>query len=150
MRKRSCSVDVIRDILTMMNKKTGRIRWSRLLLAMIAGMLTRTVDLHWHTHLADAVSSDHPTPLVYLANAAVPHLAFDQDVDIDVAGDEAGKAEHRFVVDTPHKPFAFLTTAQLHPTQQHGARLAALQPSKVHRSRLDRSVIRPPLRAPPV
>ncbi|TJY62043.1 hypothetical protein E4T66_07330 [Sinimarinibacterium sp. CAU 1509] len=123
------------------------------MLAMIAGMLvlTRTVDLHWHTHLADPLSADHPVPLVYLANASVPHLANDQDVDTAVVGDEAGKPDLRTPRDTPRKPIAFLTeTATDLAIPQFYVRFAGLQPRQTHVRRLHRSVLRPPLRAPPL
>ncbi len=122
------------------------------MLAMIAGMLvlTRTVDLHWHTHLADATRSEHQPPLTYLAHAAVPHLAFDQDVDTAVAGDDAGKSGHRLGVDTPREPVAFLTATQRDTKPRHTVYLTSLCPPQILARLRHRSVIRPPLRAPPV
>ncbi len=135
-----------------MNKNAGRIRWTRLLLAMIAGMLvlTRTVDLHWHTHLSGAVGPGQTEPLTYLANASVPHLAADQDIDASVAGDEGGTIALVIGLDPPRKPLAYLIAAQRDAEPRMGIPLAALRPPLIHGRRLYRSLISPPLRAPPV
>ncbi|NKF23707.1 hypothetical protein [Solimonas marina] len=62
-----------------------------LLLVLLLGAISvvRIVDLHWHQHLNTALTMDDGRimPVTYVASAATPHLAADQDHDVSMFGD---------------------------------------------------------------
>jgi len=55
---------------------------------MAALLLLRVVDLHWHQHMIPPCGSMSCAgePIQYLADASIPHLSQDQDIDVPVVG----------------------------------------------------------------
>lgn len=122
-----------------------------ILLTFLVGsmLLVRVVDLHWHQHLGEPLTSvnGNAMPLTYIADASTPHLPHDQDHDVRMFGDD-GSAQAVMPL-PPAWPVALVVLLPLLllllPPSRIGLRPERASPPGLYRQ----AQLPPPLRGPP-
>lgn len=125
------------------------------LLLIVALVLLRMVGLHWHQHLQPPCPTEACAAVTvqYIADAATPHLAEDQDFDMPLVGEALTLAGLSIM----ELPTAILLLLPLLPLLSLLASVSLLRgpdvfpvprPGRIAPSP-PRRTLRPPLRAPP-
>lgn len=127
-------------------------RAQRLLLAVcvLALLMLRLSDWHWHRHLNPPCPSEICQQIVvqYLASDATPHLPADMDVDISLTGESAA-AQPMPALSDPLQLFGLLLWLGWLLLRRPAAR-SPLSHAPQRPPESPPAGLRPPLRAPPL